>query len=117
MPESPDLPVHHPGYRKDGTTLEDGVSGAEKGIPASSDPVRVLISYAHDDPAHEARVRDFYRFLRNSGVDARIDLLAAERRLDWTEWMTEEILAAERVLVIASPEYKRRAEGRATAPG
>lgn len=94
-------------------TLEDGVSGAEKGIPASSDPVRVFISYAHDDPAHEARVRDFYKFLRNSGVDARIDLLAAERRLDWTEWMTEEILSAEHVLVIASPQYKRRAEGRA----
>ena len=32
-------------------------------------------------------------------------------RVDWAEWMTQEVQDADRVLVIASPAYKRRAEG------
>ena len=37
-------------------------------------PVRVFISYAHDDAAHEERVRDFWLLLRKLGIDARLDL-------------------------------------------
>jgi hypothetical protein len=74
-------------------------------------PMRVFISYAHDDAAHEERVRSFWLFLRGHGVDARLDLAVAGRRVDWAEWMTREVRDADRVLVIASPEYKRRAEG------
>jgi len=46
-------------------------------------------------------------------VDARVDLPVAERRQDWTEWMTRQIHDAGYVLVIASPEDKRRADGQA----
>ena len=38
---------------------------------------------------------------------------AAARRQDWPLWMLREFMAANFVLMIASPEYKRRAEGRA----
>jgi hypothetical protein len=79
-------------------------------------PVRVLISYAHDDAEHEDRVRDFRRFLsRLEGIDAQLDLPVAERRQDWSEWTARELREAEYILVIASPEYKRRAEGNAPA--
>lgn len=37
------------------------------------------------------RVREFWWFLRANGVDARLDLLAGERRQDWTEWMSREV--------------------------
>ena len=74
-------------------------------------PVRVFISYAHDDPEHEELVRELWVFLRACGVDARLDLAAAQDRVDWAEWMTREVRDADRVLVIASPAYKRRAEG------
>ena len=77
--------------------------------------MRVLISYAHDDAGHEGRVWEFWAFLRGCGVDARLDLAVADR-VDWTHWMTREVQDAERVLVIASPAYKRRAEGEA-GPG
>jgi tetratricopeptide (TPR) repeat protein len=73
--------------------------------------VRVFISYAQDDQAHEERVRGLWLFLRAQGIDARLDLPAAEQRQDWAQWMTQQIRDADRVLVIASPEYKRRAEG------
>ena len=77
---------------------------------------RVFISYAHDDAAHEERVRDFWLFLRNNGIDASLDLPAAGQRQDWAEWMTRQVRDADRVLVVASPDYKRRAEGDA-GPG
>ncbi len=60
-------------------------------MPVSGVPVRVFISYAHDDPAHDDRVRGFWLFLRANGVDARLDLPAAERRVDWAQWMTRQV--------------------------
>jgi hypothetical protein len=40
-----------------------------------------------------------------------LDLTAEGGRQDWPEWMTRQIRDADRILVIASPEYRRRAEG------
>jgi tetratricopeptide (TPR) repeat protein len=88
-----------------------GQAGPGRAGDGSGVPVRVFVSYAHDDEAHVERVRGFWWFLRGSGVDARLDLPAAEQRQDWGEWMTRQVRDADRVLVIASPEYKRRAEG------
>jgi CHAT domain/TIR domain/AAA ATPase domain len=93
-----------------GNTPRAGPAG---GVPAA---VRAFVSYAHDDAAHEERVREFWWFLRANGVDARLDQLAGEQRQDWTDWMTREVRDATYVLVVASPEYKRRAEGDA-GPG
>ncbi|MEU6356912.1 TIR domain-containing protein [Streptomyces sp. NPDC047072] len=78
-------------------------------------PVRVFISYAHDDPAHVERVRDFWLFLRECGIDAELDLPADERRQDWALWMSRGIRGSRYVIVVASAEYKRRAEGDAPA--
>ncbi|WP_164904883.1 SEFIR domain-containing protein [Streptomyces cyaneus] len=79
-------------------------------------PGRVFISYAHDDAGHIDKVRDFYHFLRRCGIDADLDLPAGERRRDWALWMLRGIRDSRHVIVVASPEYKRRAEGDA-APG
>ena len=73
--------------------------------------MRVFISYAHGDAGHEGHVRDFWLFLRANGIDARLDLPIAEQRVDLAEWMTREVRDADRVLVIASPDYRARAEG------
>jgi TIR domain len=75
------------------------------------DPVRVFVSYAHDDAEHEDRVREFWTFLRAHGIDARLDKPAAERRRDWPLWMLGEVRQARFVLVVASPAYRERAEG------
>ena len=92
-----------------------GDAAVTGGALAAEGPVRVFISYAHDDGAHEDRVRDFWLFLRANGVDARLDLPVAEQRVDWAEWMTREVRDADRVLVVASPQYRTRAEGDAAA--
>ncbi|HSV68350.1 MAG TPA: SEFIR domain-containing protein [Mycobacteriales bacterium] len=78
--------------------------------------MRVFISYAQDDAAHVDLVRQFRDFLREQGgVDARLDLPAAERPRDWPAWMQEQLEESDFVLVVASPEYKKRAEDK--APG
>ncbi|WP_165486259.1 toll/interleukin-1 receptor domain-containing protein [Frankia sp. Cppng1_Ct_nod] len=74
-------------------------------------PPRVFVSYAHGSPEHDDTVRDLWIFLRSRGIDAKLDKPAAERRQDWPLWMLAEVRAADHVLIIASPEYRRRAEG------
>src|SRR6516165_182449 len=91
--------------------VDVGGPGVAEGSGGGRAAVRVFVSYAHDDAAHVQRVREFWLFLRAHGIDAHLDLPAAERRVDWAEWMTREIRDADHVLVVASPAYKRRAEG------
>jgi hypothetical protein len=69
----------------------------------------VLVSFAHESAEHEDLVREFWLFLREQRIDARIDLTAGEQRQDWPRWMEEQIAAADFVVVVASPEYRRRA--------
>lgn len=72
---------------------------------------RVFISYAHDDERHIAQVGQFHEFLVGRGVAADLDVPASERRQDWALWMLRGIRDSRHVIVVASPEYKRRAEG------
>ena len=62
-----------------------------------------------------AAVRDLWVFLRGQGIDAKLDLQAAERRQDWPAWMLEQVRDSRFVLVVASLAYKRRSEGQAAA--
>ncbi len=77
----------------------------------------VFISYAkeQDDPSHEESVLRLWELLRNCGVDARLDLAEASQRRDWALWRAEQIREAGYVLVVASPAYRRHAEGRGDA--
>ena len=86
-------------------------SGESSEAPAR--PRRVFISYAHG-PDDES-VRRLWEFLRACGVDANLDLPAAEQRRDWALWMADQIRQADVILVIASPAYRERAEGRSEA--
>jgi hypothetical protein len=81
------------------------------------DAPRVFVSYAHDSPEHKEQVRRFATFLRSRiGLDVHLDRWYEDKRRDWSAWAIEHLTEAEFILVIASPEYKRRADGVA-APG
>ncbi|MFJ9781491.1 SEFIR domain-containing protein [Amycolatopsis sp. NPDC101161] len=80
--------------------------------PGAGKPPRVFITYSHDDEHHRDLVRDFATFLRaDAGIDVRLDQWADDGRRDWSLWAIEQLNEADFVLVIASPDYKRRAEG------
>jgi hypothetical protein len=74
-------------------------------------PVRVFVSYAHEDPAHVDDVLRLSDLLRANGIDAVLDLPAAGLRRDWSLWMLHQVRKSDFVLIIASPEYRRRSEG------
>jgi len=75
-----------------------------------NDSAHFLISYDHETPSHRANVLTFRELLRAEGFDVRIDADVEEERQDWPQWMTREIVAAERVLMVVSPRYRDRFE-------
>lgn len=73
---------------------------------------RVFVSYAYDSERHGRQVHELARFLRaEGGIDVRLDLWDADQRRDWSIWIIEQVREADFVLVVASPAYKRRADG------
>ncbi|SEC02759.1 SEFIR domain-containing protein [Amycolatopsis tolypomycina] len=78
---------------------------------------RAFLSYAEEpgDPSHQESVLRLWEFLRSCGVDAEIDLSEAHERRDRALWVAGQIREADHVLVIASPAYRRGAEGRGSA--
>jgi SEFIR domain len=75
-------------------------------------PPRVFVTYSHDSLEHKELVREFCTFLRSSaGVDVYLDQWADAGRRDWSLWALEQIREADFILAIASPGYKRRADG------
>ncbi|QWF83014.1 SEFIR domain-containing protein [Amycolatopsis sp. CA-230715] len=73
---------------------------------------RVFVTYADDSPEHQELVLRFAGFLRTRmGLDVELDQWYRNKRRDWSVWAIEHLTEAEFVLVIASPEYRRRADG------
>jgi hypothetical protein len=96
--------------RTKGAATSGDAAGSGADASNSSAPV-VFLSYAHESPAHDNRVLELYRLLRRNGVEAVIDRVAERHRQDWPQWMGKQLRRADFVLVIASAEYWRRAEG------
>lgn len=75
---------------------------------------RVLISYSHDSAAHQERVRALCEKLRGDGIDALIDQYVATARppQGWPRWMDEQLRLADFVVLVCTPTYRARVEGR-----
>lgn len=71
---------------------------------------RVMISYAHQSADHVRMVGDLADFLRTRDFDVSLDQYATGERQDWVQWTLEQMRAAERILVVCSPSYRRRFE-------
>jgi len=72
---------------------------------------RIFISYAHDDDAHKLNALRFAHLLLDLGHDVHIDQLTDRRRRNWYDWVSEQILTADFVVVLASPRCKAVGEG------
>ncbi|WP_404199767.1 SAV_2336 N-terminal domain-related protein [Streptomyces tauricus] len=102
----------------DAPSTSAGDDYASSGLTGRQPP-RVFISYARedDDGIHAEQVRSLWRLLRTEGIDARLDQIDIKAGQDVTALMRHEVRAADFVLVIVSPSYKRRAEDPEAAPG
>ena len=81
-------------------------------IASPEKPPRVFVSYSRTSPEHERWVEQFAAFLRDNGVDARLDIWHLRRGMDLAQWMTNELCLAERVVLISDSKYAEKADGR-----
>jgi hypothetical protein len=76
---------------------------------------RVFVAYAYDSPSHENDVVRLCELLFGNGVDVRFDQWFLRERRGWGEWTGAEIRAADYVLAVASPAFRRAGDGEAGA--
>lgn len=79
-------------------------------------PPRVFISYAWEDDVNEW-VSKFALHLRDNGIDARIDQWETKFGDHLTEYMEKSIKQNDFVLIICTPLYRKKADGRTGGVG
>ena len=68
---------------------------------------KVFISFSHDSPAHEARVRGLHASLSRDGCEPRLDFFK-DTDEDWPTWMTRQLTEADFILCVVTETYARR---------
>ncbi len=71
----------------------------------------VFISYSHDSKEHKAWVARFATDLRNNGVDVVLDQWDLALGQDVTAFMQRGVASSDRVIMVCSEEYVKRADG------
>lgn len=70
---------------------------------------KAFVSYSHDSQSHKQWVLDFATRLRNSGVDAVLDQWELQPGDDIPHFMETNLASADRVLMICSDQYVKKA--------
>lgn len=73
---------------------------------------RVFISYAGNDRNNSLWVKNLASRLRENGVDARLDVFHLKPGQDLPQWMTNELIMADKVLLICDRFYAEKADSR-----
>src|SRR5262249_36275053 len=101
-------------------TKQPASSAQEAGAMATSEaktaPV-VLISYTHEGEEHKAWIRGLAEKLRADGVDVILDQWDLKPGQDVLAFMEREVRQADRVLLVFTPEYRRKADDRTGGVG
>ena len=80
--------------------------------PSARRAPRVFVSYSHDSEEHRAAVLDLAQRLRGAGLDVQLDRYVTSPPEGWPRWMMTQIEKADFVLVVCTPTYRRRFEGK-----
>ena len=75
----------------------------------ASGPPRVFVSYTHENPEHKRWVSQLAYDLRSNGVDTVLDQWDLQLGDDVTLFMEHGIRDADRVLLVCTPTYARKA--------
>jgi TIR domain len=76
------------------------------------EPLRVFISYTRTSSEHQDWVRDLAKYLRENGIDARLDVWHLRPGIDLPQWMCNKIDLADRILIVCNEEYASKASDR-----
>lgn len=72
-------------------------------------PPRTFISYTGVNKNNRKWVKEFATKLRENGVDARVDMFHLKAGQDLPQWMANEIVLADKVILICDKEYAKKA--------
>ena len=92
-------------YSKDSTI-------ARKDFRTNKPPIRVFISHTSTSTSNENWIKSFATYLRENGLDARLDIWHLRPGMDLPQWMCNELQLADRVIIISDEQYAQRADGR-----
>ena len=73
---------------------------------------RVLISYTGIDKQNAVWVKQLATSLRKNGIDARLDMFHLKPGLDMPQWMTNEVIMADKVLLVCDRHYMDKSDFR-----
>ena len=74
-----------------------------------AEPPKIFISYSHDSAEHRRWVSELGAKLRHNGVDAILDQWDLGPGDDVTQFMERGIIDSDRVLVVCTDQYVRKA--------
>ena len=90
-------------------------------IPAATEtarkPMRVFISWTRSNDAHHEWTEALARFLRENGINARIDLWHLRHGMDLPQFMANELSLSDKVIIISNEQYAAKADGRTGGVG
>jgi TIR domain len=104
-----------PNGREGAISSSDGARRVAEQRPSTSfgtAPPRVFISHAALSDPQTSWLDGLYRFLRENGINARLDRYSLRPGMDLVQWMCNELQQADRVLLICNARYADRADGR-----
>lgn len=78
---------------------------------------RVFLSYTGTNPKNREWVKAFAGRLRSCGVNARLDIYHLKPGQDLPQWMTNELIMANKVLLICDQYYAEKADNRTGGVG
>lgn len=95
-------------------TVYQNIVSVEKPVQKDDVPKspRVFISYTGNNPANAEWARTLARALLRNGVKARIDAFHLKPGSDLPQWMTNEVIMADKVLLICDKHYMEKADFR-----
>lgn len=72
---------------------------------------RVFISYTSNNDHNKRKwVKELVENLRKNGIDAKIDIYNLKPGQNLPQWMTDELIKADKVLLICDEEYAKKAD-------
>ncbi len=74
--------------------------------------LRVFISYTGANPDTKNWVVLLATYLRENGIESRLDQWHLRKGMDLPQWMTNELTMADRVIVVSDEYYAAKADGR-----
>ncbi|MGA7194032.1 MAG: toll/interleukin-1 receptor domain-containing protein [Anaerolineales bacterium] len=88
----------------------DITDSSSKAVSQSSP--RVFVSYAGTNPENKKWVELLATYLRENGVNARLDIWHLQHGMDLPQWMCNELQIADRVIIVSDEAYAQKANGR-----